>query len=50
VATAFLASAVCWATFEDFIFAEYGAASVGNQIQMFSGNVVSLKHQELITH
>jgi len=33
--TAFLPSVVSWVTSEDFIFAEYGAASVGNQIKMF---------------
>lgn len=50
MATAFLASVVIWVTFEGLVFAEYDAASVDNQIQMFWGNVVSLKHQELITH
>ena len=35
MATAFLASVVIWVTFEDFIFAEYNAASMDNQIQMF---------------
>jgi len=35
MATAFVASVISWVTFEDFIFAEYDAASVDNQIQMF---------------
>jgi len=35
MATAFLASVVIWVTFEGLVFAEYDAASVDNQIQMF---------------
>ena len=35
MATAFVTSVISWVTFEDFILAEYDAASVDNQIQMF---------------